>query len=139
MIGKTITIKGEVTGEENLVIEGRVEGKISLNSHDVTIGESGRIKADVIAKVIKIDGEVQGDMIGQEKITISKTGNVRGNLIAPRVTLEDGANFKGSIDMDPAGSKAVDKSLTAVNSAPRPQRISPDPVRSEAVVNAHGG
>lgn len=135
MIGKTIFIKGEVTGDENLVIEGKVEGKINLHSHDVTIGESGRIKADVVAKSIKIDGEVQGDMIGQEKITISKSGNVRGNLIAPRVTLEDGAKFKGSIDMDPASGKTADIS----QSAPRPQRIPTEAGKLETAASVQVG
>ncbi len=104
MIGPSITIKGEVTGEEDLLIHGKVEGTINLNGNQVTVGESGQVSADILAKVIKIDGKVTGDITGVEKVVISKTGNVRGNIVAPRVLLEDGAIFKGSIDMDPAGA-----------------------------------
>jgi cytoskeletal protein CcmA (bactofilin family) len=101
MIGPSIKIKGEVTGDEDLVIQGKVEGTIDLNDHEVSVGQSGQVFADIKAKVIKIDGEVTGDIAGNEKVVISKSGNVRGNIVAPRVTLEDGAIFKGSIDMDP--------------------------------------
>lgn len=107
LIGSTIIIKGDVTGDENLVIDGKVEGSIELGSKEVTIGRSGRVSANVHANVIRIEGEVQGDISGNEKVIISKTGNVQGNIIAPRVTLEDGAKFKGSIDMDPAVSTPV--------------------------------
>jgi cytoskeletal protein CcmA (bactofilin family) len=109
MIGPSIKIKGEVTGDEDLHIQGKVEGTIDLNSHEVSVGQSGQVYADIKANVIKIDGEVTGDISGKEKVVISKSGNVRGNIVAPRVTLEDGAIFKGSIDMDP-GDTAVSKS-----------------------------
>jgi cytoskeletal protein CcmA (bactofilin family) len=101
MIGPTIVIKGTVSGDEDLHIEGNVEGTIDLKSHVLSVGSSGRVSADVHAKVVNIDGEVAGDITGIEKVVISKSGNVRGNIVAPRVTLEDGAIFKGSIDMDP--------------------------------------
>ncbi len=102
MIGPSIVIKGEVTGEEDLLIQGRVEGRVNLNGNQVSIGESGEVYADIQAKVIQINGKVTGDINGHEKVIISKSGNVHGNIVAPRVTLEDGAMFKGSIDMDPA-------------------------------------
>ena len=108
MIGPTIVIKGNVSGDEDLLIEGKVEGSIDLNAHVVSVGQSGRVAADINAKIINIDGEVTGDITGNEKVVISKSGNVRGNIVAPRVTLEDGAIFKGSIDMDP-GETAVKK------------------------------
>jgi cytoskeletal protein CcmA (bactofilin family) len=104
MIGPSIVIKGEVSGEEDLLIQGKVEGKINLNGNQVSIGDSGEVCADVHAKVIQIDGKVTGDISASEKVIISKSGNVHGNIVAPRVTLEDGALFKGSIDMDPAGA-----------------------------------
>jgi len=106
MIGPSIVIKGEVTGAEDLLIQGKVEGNINLNGNQVSVGESGEVCADIQAKVIKIDGKVTGDITGNEKVIISRSGNVRGNIVAPRVTLEDGAIFKGSIDMDPAGAAA---------------------------------
>ncbi len=107
LIGSTINIKGDISGDENLVIDGKVEGSIEMGTKEVTIGRSGRVSANVQANVIRIEGEVQGDISGNEKVIISKTGNVQGNIIAPRVTLEDGAKFKGSIDMDPAVSTPV--------------------------------
>ena len=101
MIGPSIVIKGTVSGDEDLVIQGKVEGSVELGSHEVAVGQSGQLNADITAKVVRIDGEVAGDIRGHEKVVISKSGNVRGNIVAPRVTLEDGAIFKGSIDMDP--------------------------------------
>jgi cytoskeletal protein CcmA (bactofilin family) len=114
MIGPSITIKGEVTGEEDLLIHGKVEGTINLNGNQVSVGESGQVSADIQAKVVIIDGKVTGDITGIEKVIISKSGNVHGNIVAPRVTLEDGAIFKGSIDMDPA-SAAVSKAPLAAH------------------------
>jgi cytoskeletal protein CcmA (bactofilin family) len=101
IIGPGIHINGDINGDENLVIEGRVDGKIRLDSHQVDIGQSGRVNANITAKVIRIAGEVRGDITGTEKVIISRSGNVHGNIVAPRMTLEDGAIFKGSIDMDP--------------------------------------
>ena len=106
MMGTSIEIKGTVTGDEDLVIQGKVEGSIELGAHEVTVGESGKVNADITARTVRIDGEVAGDVRGNEKVVISKSGNVRGNIIAPRMTLEDGAIFKGSIDMDPGDASA---------------------------------
>ena len=89
MIGPSIVIKGTVSGDEDLLVQGRVEGSIELKDNEVSVGQSGRVTADVDAKVVKIDGEVTGDISGAEKVVISKSGNVRGNIVAPRVTLED--------------------------------------------------
>ena len=100
-IGSSIHIHGEVSGNENLIVHGKIEGNIDLKTNDVTIGQSGQVVANVHASVITIEGEIVGDISGKEKVVISKTGKVRGNIVAPRVTLEDGAKFKGSIDMDP--------------------------------------
>ena len=110
MIGASINIKGDVSGDENLVIDGKVEGSVNLSSHELSVGKSGRVNANIKANVIRIEGEVQGDITGSEKVIISRTGNVRGNIVAPRVTLEDGAKFKGSIDMDPGGKGVVSSS-----------------------------
>jgi len=106
MIGTTIVIKGDVSGEEDLLVQGRVEGSIQLKQNNLTIGKEGSIKANVHAKAIFIEGEVEGDLQGDERIVIQKTGTVRGNLVAPRVSLEDGAKFKGSIDMEPATAQS---------------------------------
>jgi cytoskeletal protein CcmA (bactofilin family) len=101
MIGSTITVKGDLSGEEDLLIEGRVEGKIDFRRHSITIGKNGRIKADVYGKAITVEGEVEGNLFGEEQLILRQSSTVRGNITAPRVSLEDGANFKGSIDMSP--------------------------------------
>jgi len=107
VIGATIKIKGEVSGDENLLIEGGIVGSVSLNGHDLTIGEKGEVQADLTAKTVKVEGQVTGDIQGEEKVIITKSGRVRGDITAPRVTLEDGAKFKGAIDMDPGVDKPV--------------------------------
>ncbi len=126
MIGSSIVIKGTVSGDEDLVIQGKVEGTIELGKNEVTVGESGKVAADINAKTVRIDGEVTGDVSGGEKVVISKSGNVRGNIVAPRVTLEDGAVFKGSIDMDPGDSAAGSKpTLAADNPAKTADDMAP--------------
>jgi len=106
MIGSSIKVKGDITGDENLVVEGEVEGQIHLTNHDLSVGETGKVTADIKAKTVHIHGQVHGDIDGTELVVISKTGKVLGNIVAPRVTLEDGAHFKGSIDMTTADNKA---------------------------------
>lgn len=101
VIGPGIVIDGDISGSENLVIEGKVRGRIHLASHEVSVGQSGEVNADISAKVIRVAGKIKGDLNGKEKVIISSTGNVHGNIVAPRMLLEDGAVFKGSIDMDP--------------------------------------
>ena len=120
MIGPSIVIKGTVSGDEDLLVQGRVEGSIELKDNEVSVGQSGRVTADVDAKIVKIDGEVTGDISGAEKVVISKSGNVRGNIVAPRVTLEDGAKFKGSIDMDPGEASTSTVSLASQRSSDGP-------------------
>jgi cytoskeletal protein CcmA (bactofilin family) len=103
IIGPSISIQGDVTGEEDLVVQGRVEGKIDLKQHNVTIGKDGRVKADIFGRLIQVEGEVRGNLFGDEQIVVAGSGQVEGNITAPRVTLEDGCRFKGSIDMEPKG------------------------------------
>ena len=99
-IGPSIIIKGDLSGGEDLVIEGRVEGKVDLKQHNVTVGRSGRVKADIFGKVVTIEGEVDGNVFAQEQAILRQAGAIRGNITAPRVILEDGSRFKGSIDME---------------------------------------
>ena len=98
-IGSTISIKGDLSGDEDLLIEGKLEGKIECTSHSVTIGKNGHIKGDIYGKIITVEGNVEGNLYGDEQLSVRQTGTVRGNIISPRVALEDGANFKGNIDM----------------------------------------
>ena len=105
IIGPSISIKGDVSGQENLLIQGRVEGKVLLKGNDVTVGQSGKVKADIHGKSIRVEGEVQGNLYGEKEVVIEASGNVMGNLIAPRVILENGSRFKGSIDMEAAAQQ----------------------------------
>lgn len=104
-IGASIHIKGDVTGDEDLIIQGHVDGTINLKGHNVIISKSAKVNANIEAKEIIVEGELAGDMNGAEKVIIRETGNVYGNIISPRVTLEDGAMFKGSIEMEPPQAK----------------------------------
>lgn len=103
-IGGSLSIKGDVNGEEDLFIEGRIEGKITLKKGSVTVGEKGRVLADVEATNIHVAGEVEGDLHGREQVVLLETGRVKGNIKAKSVTLQNGAQFKGSIDMESASS-----------------------------------
>src|SRR5690606_725261 len=98
-IGKSVIIKGDLTGSEDLTIEGQVEGKIELRNNVLTIGANGKIKAQIFAKVVIVQGEVQGNMTASERIDIRANGSVDGDLVAPRIAIADGAHFRGSIDM----------------------------------------
>ena len=107
VIGPSIRIKGDVSGQEDLVVEGSIEGGISLEKNDVTIGPSGKAKADVYGKNIRVEGEVRGNLFGTNSVVLTASGVVSGNITAPRVSLENGATFKGSIDMSSgSGTKA---------------------------------
>src|SRR3954454_14964469 len=99
-IGPSIFIKGDLSGEEDLVIEGRVEGKVDLKQNNVTIGKNGRVRADVFGRVVIIEGEVDGNVFAREQAILRQAGAIRGNITAPRVMLEDGSRFKGGIDME---------------------------------------
>lgn len=98
-IGKSVVIKGELNGSEDLTIEGQVEGKIELRQNVLTIGPNGKIKAQVFAKAVIVLGEVTGNVTATEKVDIRDNGSVDGDIAAPRVAIADGAHFRGSIDM----------------------------------------
>jgi cytoskeletal protein CcmA (bactofilin family) len=105
-IGKSVVIKGELNGSEDLTIEGQVEGKIELRQNVLTIGPNGKIKAQVFAKSVVILGEVTGNVTATEKVDIRDNGSVDGDIAAPRVAIAEGAHFRGSIDMQRTGGKA---------------------------------
>ncbi len=100
-IGPSIKIKGDLSGDEDLMIHGHVNGEIRLPKNKVTIGQSGRVQADVYGKSIRVEGQVKGNLYGDQDVVVRASGRVQGNIVGPRVTLENGANFKGSIDMEP--------------------------------------
>jgi cytoskeletal protein CcmA (bactofilin family) len=102
-IGKSVVIKGELNGSEDLTIEGHVEGKIELKDHVLTIGPNGKIKAQVFAKAVIVLGEVHGNVTASEKVDIRDGGSVDGDIISPRVAIAEGAHFRGSVDMQRKG------------------------------------
>jgi cytoskeletal protein CcmA (bactofilin family) len=109
VIGPSIKINGDLSGEEDLIIQGKVAGTIQLKEKSLTVGKQGKVDANVLAKNIIVDGEVKGDLYGSERVAIRKTGNVHGNIVSPKVSLEEGCSFKGSIDMD---QEVINKSFT---------------------------
>lgn len=104
-IGASIVIDGDVTGSEDMTIHGKVKGTVRLPDHQLQVGPEGRVEATVFARSIMVDGHVKGDLSAEQEIVVRRTGDVRGNLAAPRIGLEEGAKFKGRIDMEP-GSNA---------------------------------
>jgi len=130
-IGKSVVIKGELNGSEDLTIEGHVEGTIQLRDHVLTIGPNGKIKAQVFAKSVIVLGEVTGNVTASEKVDIRDNGSVDGDIISPRVAIAEGAHFRGSVDMQrkagqPSGKadgKAASTQPTASQGAVPPQRV----------------
>ena len=110
-IGPSITINGDISGEEDLIIRGKVEGTVNLDKNNVVIGKDGSVKANVNAKVITVEGKVTGDLRGDEQIIIKRSGSVDGNISAPRLVLEDGCKFKGAVEMDDSKSKSESTSV----------------------------
>lgn len=98
ILGPTISFKGELKAEEDLLIQGQIEGSITHTS-SLTIGNEGNVKADIKAAFITVEGKVQGDMRGSKSVIVTDSGNVKGNIFSPTVTLVEGAIFNGSIDM----------------------------------------
>ncbi len=107
-IGKSVVIKGELSGSEDLIIEGQVEGKIELRDNILTIGPNGKIKASINAKAVIVQGEVTGNVAATEKVDIRDNGSLDGDIASPRVAIAEGAHFRGSIDMQRVGGKAVE-------------------------------
>ena len=101
-IGPSISIRGDVTGDEDLLIQGRVDGSVILDAHAVTVGGQGRVKASITGRLITVEGHVEGDLTAQEQIILRGTAQVQGDVKAPRVVLEDGASFRGLVDMGAA-------------------------------------
>jgi cytoskeletal protein CcmA (bactofilin family) len=117
-IGKSVVIKGELNGSEDLTIEGQVEGTIQLRDHVLTIGSNGKIKAQVFAKAVIVLGEVTGNVTASEKVEIRDNGSVDGDIVSPRVAIAEGAHFRGSVDMQRKGQPQAAKSAAAPAPAP---------------------
>ncbi|WP_376693711.1 bactofilin family protein [Wenzhouxiangella sp. EGI_FJ10409] len=117
MIGPSINVDGKLRGDEDLVIEGKVKGTVELKNNSVTIGSQGDVAADVYAHSIFVDGRMDGNLVASEQVVIRKSARVKGSIAAPRVSLEDGAQFNGSIDMDAKG-ETLSKAFSGQKSAP---------------------
>jgi len=134
-IGKSVVIKGELSGSEDLTIEGQVDGKIELRQNVLTIGPNGKIKAQVFAKSVVILGEVTGNVTASEKVDIRDNGSVDGDIAAPRVAIAEGAHFRGSIDMQRAGAGASKPAEKAAEKS-APAASQPAPAASGAAAGA---
>ncbi len=122
-IGKSLVIKGEVTGSESLYIDGRVEGSINLSGNRVTIGRNGVVAANISAREIVVLGKVRGNLTASDRVDIRSDGSLTGDVVAARISIEDGAFFKGGIDIRKAGKtdakpEEVTKSVSAATPEP---------------------
>ena len=121
-ISASTTFEGTVSGAEDLLVDGRLVGDVSLNNYAVTIGAPGKVHGDVDAKSIVIEGEVKGNLKADDQIVVRNTGKVEGDLFSPRVTLQDGCSFQGSIDMSARKEeKAAVKKAERVKETAAPQ------------------
>jgi cytoskeletal protein CcmA (bactofilin family) len=127
-IGKSVVIKGELNGSEDLTIEGHVEGTIQLRDHVLTIGPNGKIKAQVFAKSVIVLGEVTGNVTANEKVDIRDNGSVDGDIISPRVAIAEGAHFRGSVDMQRKGAPAQAQPAKGAAQPAQAQAASSGPV-----------
>jgi cytoskeletal protein CcmA (bactofilin family) len=109
-LGASLHVKGEITGNEDLAIDGSVEGLVHLEDRKLTVGASARVTADVIAREVVVYGNVKGNLRARDRIEIKKDGSVVGDLTTARIMIEDGAYFKGSIEIDKAGDSSSDSS-----------------------------
>ena len=118
IIGPCVKIRGEISGKEDLTVNGQVDGNIDFKQSQITIGRTGNIKADIHGKTIIVEGKVQGNLVAEEKIVLQPTGNLRGSMTAPRVNVEDGAKFKGNVDMGSIGTEKKPKLKEVPKEAP---------------------
>jgi|SRR6266404_6356554 cytoskeletal protein CcmA (bactofilin family) len=121
-IGKSLVIKGEVTGSESLYIDGRVEGAINLPGNRVTVGRNGQVQANINAKEVVVLGKVKGNVTASDRVDIRNEGSLGGDVVCQRISIEDGAWFKGSIDIRKPGQKELNgssKEAVSMSDAPR--------------------
>jgi cytoskeletal protein CcmA (bactofilin family) len=105
-IGKQVSVKGELSGREDLFVDGEVEGSVELSGHGLTVGPNGRIRANVQAQTVVIFGRVEGNVKGSERVELRKSAVVTGDILTQRIVIEDGAFLKGGIDIQKPESKA---------------------------------
>ena len=126
-IGQSIVFKGELTGDEDLEIDGQVEGTVNLKNHQLTIGANGNLKAEVTAKNIVVIGKVTGNLVAAERIEVQATGIVDGDVRAPRLNVQEGAVLNGSIDMSPSGASETKKPAAQAAASPASSKSNTTP------------
>jgi len=129
-LGPSVTIRGDLTGEEDLLIEGQLEGEVVVRQHSVTVGRSGRLTADVYGKRVVVEGEVTGSLYGVDEVVIRQAGSVQGSAVSPRVTIESGANFRGQIDMQ---TESVQQAFARWEAGPSEKQRRPEGQRGSSV------
>ena len=107
LIGASIVIKGEISSEEDLQIDGKVDGPISLNGHELTVGSTAQLTSEIHAGDVVVFGKVSGNVHARGRVDIKKDGSIIGDISSARISIEDGAHFKGRIEIDPAKSQAA--------------------------------
>jgi len=129
-IGRSITIHGDVSGDEDLLIQGRVDGSVDLKQQSVTVGQEGRVKANITGRVVIVEGEVEGDLQAEEQVILRSTATVQGDITASRVVLEDGANFSGGVNMGDRSERSkrtADPLPAQAKKTPIPTKAPPEP------------
>ncbi len=114
-IGKSLVVKGELTGSESLYIDGKVEGAINLPGNRVTVGRNGQVAANIVAREVVVLGKVRGNCQASDRVDIRSEGSLTGDVIAARISIEDGAFFKGGIDIRKPGTADVKSTGTSAN------------------------
>jgi len=125
-LGRSLVVKGDVSGSEDLVLYGQFEGTINVQGHSVTIGPEGKVKAEIQAARVVIHGSVHGNISVRERVEIYKTGHVVGDLVAPGISIEDGAYFKGKIEILREGVSEAELPLSQFS----PKSLAPLPPRA---------
>jgi len=110
IIGESIIVVGDVSGKEDILINGTVEGDLNFRENDIFVGKTGHVNANVTAKIIIVEGDVRGELRANEQVKIKPSGKVTGDIRAPRVELDDGCQFKGSVDMEDLPGSADNRS-----------------------------
>ena len=117
VIGPTLKFKGELSANEDLIIEGEIEGTIAHQDKNLTVGKEGRVKANIDARTVEVYGKVDGDINGEDIVKLAKSAVVKGNIRCARIVMEDGAQFSGRIDMGQRAKSAKPASLAVAESA----------------------
>jgi len=137
-IGKSVVIKGELSGSEDLTIEGQVDGRIDLKGNVLTIGPNGKIKAEIFAKAVVVLGEVTGNVNASEKVDIRDNGSVDGDIASPRVAIAEGAHFRGSVDMQRAGAAKAQQPQAQKPNQPQQGQPPQQPQHNQPQVQQQG-